>query len=707
LNLFLNDSTEILVQDSATLNINGYYTKFIGCTGQCFVNIEGDISSTYMNFEADTGATININFNNISKNYTLTAFNFKNASIQASCHTLKFSLTDFENSPLEFSGGRLELSQSNLLSGSDLEFSGAYLKITNNNVIDNSGLFLYSGTDTINESNDIINTEIEFSGDELYIFGPNNISHSTLDLSNGNINIEDGNNFVNSSLAINDPLDDASFIDISDNSFDNDSIIDANAVVTIENYQNFLVDDNDFSYASGRGIELFYAGWDGRGTQSLEDNTVHFTGTAYPQVAELGIHSYYSNVQISNNQITDNDYGIAGFHGSDLRVNGNSQATGNDSTQLIADNTISQCIFNYSSFPSEFEYNVIRDYTSGTNPFIKAVEYDEMIIDTNENREIRGIPDFVVENNCWVDHSDPSGRLIPLGYYDWDPVWCPGESMMKSDDVAETMFYAAKAEIGAENYLAADSGFKQIIVGFPDNRFALASLKELFALNPALYDSNFAILKAYCDNLTLNPGDSLLGKTAEWISIHCNIRDQHYQPAINSLDSIIFNPGTQADSVFALIDLGYVFLLNSENPGSKSVLVTKHPEIIPESNNHYKIMRKAWIDILLQPKGGSSLGENEMMQPPDESQSCRITSIRPNPSAGDFTIDIEVSKAGPVRVIIVSPTRAVVSELKFIAENPGKYQQTISEPALKPGVYFLLVSVAQDKPDFKKLVVIE
>jgi len=229
LNFYLNDSTEILVQDSATLNINGYYTKFIGCSGQSFVNIEGDISSNYMNFEAGNGATINVNFINPDKNYDLTAFNFENASIHASCNQLKFSTSDFDNTLLDFSGGRLELCYYNQFSGSDLEFTGTTLKITNNNEIDNSNLIIYSGTDTINESNDISYAEIEFSGDELYILGPNNITNSALDLENGNINIEDGNSFVNSSIAIHDPLDEASFIDIIDNSFDNDSIIDANA----------------------------------------------------------------------------------------------------------------------------------------------------------------------------------------------------------------------------------------------------------------------------------------------------------------------------------------------------------------------------------------------------------------------------------------------------------------------------------------------
>jgi hypothetical protein len=265
LNLYLNDSTEILVEDSATLNINGYYTKFIGCPGESFINIEGDVSVNNMNFESDTNATININFNSPAKTYTLASFNFENASIQGSCNRLKFTTTNFDHSPIAFSGERLELNQSNLLSGSDLEFTGTTLKISNSNDINQSDLFLLTVTDTINELNGLSNTEIKFTGDELYILGPNDLTNCALDLSYGNINIKNDNDFNNSSITIGHPLNEAAFVEITDNDFDNDSTVAANSVVTIEDFKNFQIDGNTFSYASGRGIELFNAGWDGRG----------------------------------------------------------------------------------------------------------------------------------------------------------------------------------------------------------------------------------------------------------------------------------------------------------------------------------------------------------------------------------------------------------------------------------------------------------
>jgi hypothetical protein len=244
-NLFLNDSTEILVEDGATLNINGYYTKFIGCPGESFINIEGEVSANNMNFESDTNSKININFSNSAKSYTL-----------ASC----------------------------------------------------------------------------------------------------------------------------------------------------------------------------------------------------------------SHMNINNNWIRKNSYGLVGFHNSDLFVLGDSTAGLTSETQLIGDNTRVQCLFNFASFPTEFHWNVIRDtiqYSYQYHPFIKTVEYDELMQDTS------GVPD-------------------------WRDPWCPGGGgHLKTEDIPGSIYYQAWEDISSNDYVASENGFKQVIAVYPENKYAMASLKGLYALNPALYNKLF------------------------------------------------------------------------------------------------------------------------------------------------------------------------------------------------------------------------
>jgi len=708
LNLYLNDSTEILVEDGAILDINGNNAEFIGCSGESFITIEGDVNHTMMNFSANLGAEIKISFNNEENKYPLDRFTFENAAVNGICDSLSFDLSKFKNSSLEFSGNELVISNSYEFSGSNIEFTGDSLHITNSNVFANSNLNLSSGNVIVDEANDFDTCAFEFSGEDLLISGLNDFINSTFKLSNGDLIVSNNNDFTNSTIDISNPSSLTSSCEISGhNTFDNNITTQAKAVITIEDYTNFLIDSNDIQYVANRGIELFYAGWDERGDHKLRKNTIKYNGTANPSNGELGIHSYFSNAEIENNRISKNYYGLTGFHGSDLAVTGDSAAKDIYDTQLIEDNTQSQCIFSYGSFPYEFQYNVLKDTSAGNKPFIQAVDYDEIIPDTNQNRGLRGNLYFHVENNYWVNDTNPSDRLLPLGKYYWRPIWHPGGGHLKSDDIPGTLYYQAMNNIYQGNYLEAESGFKQIIAEYPENKYAQASLKGLFGLNPALHDTDYTNIKAYCDSLFLNPGDSLLGKTAEWLSIHSNIRNKQYQQAINSLDSIINHPGTLADSVFAMIDLSYVFNEVSDSSGSKSPLVTKHPDIIPESHIKYIIQRKKWIELLLISEDNSTQAGITPFDLKEDLRPGRITSLHPNPSSGNFAIDYKLDRKGLIILSILSPSGQTILALKECTLEQGEYHEMISNMELPAGIYFIKLCLDNVITDAAKLLIVK
>lgn len=628
LNFYLNDSTEILIEDGATLNILGYTTDITGCTGESFVTVYGDLRSNAMHFTADEDAIINVNFANANNEYQFSQFVFENARIKGNCKSLSFTSSTFTNSLLKFSNG------------------------------------------------------------DLILYGPNNFTNSTIDISN--------------------PSSLASTCEISGgNTFNNTTETQAKAVITIEDYTNFLIESNEIKYDDDKGIELYYAGWDERGDHAIRNhNTIQYTGTDNPD-GELGIHSYFSNVLIQNNHISKNYYGITGFHQSDLAITGNPEADENESTQFIEDNTRSQCLFSCSSFPYEFKYNVIKDVSLPENkPFIQTVDFDEIIInDTISKRDSRASSNYNVKENCWLNDEDPSDRLLPLNKYDWSPTWCPREGHLKLDDIPSSLFYQAMTDIEDGNYQEAESGFKQLIAEYPENKYAQASLKGLFSLNPALHDTDYSFVKAYCDSLSMDPGDSLLGKSAEWLSIHCNIRDKQYQQAINSLDSIIYNPGNLADSVFALIDLSYVFNECNDNSGSKIKLVTKHPEVIPESNTKYVTQRKEWIELLLKSDDNSAQGtinENELNE---DLKPGKISSIHPNPSTCIFTIDYTLAKKSLVGLSILSSSGQILAEIQKGVMEKGEYHELIGDLELPTGIYFIKLSLDKVITDAGKLII--
>ncbi len=658
--LYLNDSTEILVDDSAKLNINCYTgADIIGCSGESFINVYGDLRIANMDFIGRNGAKINLSFKNTEKQYSLNTFEFKNTSITADCQTLRFDQSSFINTDMDFSG---------------------------------SDSFIL-------DLNTFENCTINFSGGELNFYNENEFSNSNFDLSNGNIIIEDSNRFINSSMKVSHPVDEAANIEITDNFFDNDTSVFAISVISIEDYANFLIDGNNFLYGKGRGIELFNAGWDGRGVQQILGNYFELTQPSTSLWSDLGIHSYCSKVEIRNNQILRNNYGLVGFHNSDLVVLGDSAAEDNSETQLIADNTRCQCLFNMASFPIEFHWNVIRDtsqYSYQYHPFIKTVEYDELMNDTTGASDWKGDPFLDVINNCWLNDTNPADdRLLPIGAYFWRDPWCPGEGgHLKSENIPQSIYYQAYNDILDSNYLDAESEFKQVISQYPESKYAIASLKGLYALNPALSDSNYTFLIIYLDSLALNPGDSLLGKTAEWFSIRCHIEDQNYQSAINSLDSILANPGSYADSVFALIDLSEIFAEISDTSGLKRSLVTLNPQVIPGSYNQFLTQRKDWIDLLLQ---SDDIGPKIIIPSASDLSNGNsignITSIHPNPFNHQFSVEYELLNEGIPEISVITTTGQLILNNNYGQKSVGDYQEILSLPTVQKGILFLVLKL--------------
>lgn len=204
-------------------------------------------------------------------------------------------------------------------------------------------------------------------------FNKSTFGNSSLKFKYGDLSV-DSSSFNHSYISISDPYETDNKCDIYNNVFDSISDTVVQAVITIEDYSNFRIEENEIQYRTNRGIELFYAGWDEPEYHSVKNNVIAFNGFHLSTKAELGIHSYYSSVDIVGNEITGNDYGITGFHHSDINVLGDSTATIIDSTQQILDNIFGQCLFNQGSFPTEFHYNVIGSTETNEYPYIKAVE---------------------------------------------------------------------------------------------------------------------------------------------------------------------------------------------------------------------------------------------------------------------------------------------------------------------------------------------
>ena len=424
--------------------------------------------------------------------------------------------------------------------------------------------------------------------------------------------------------------------------------------------------------------------------------------------SELGIHSYLSNVLIQNNNIFNNDYGIAGFHSSDLAILGDSTAHDYASTQQLYNNRISQCIFSLSSFPYEFHWNAVGDYNDMDKPYIKAVNYEEIGHDTSGTHSRSGVPHYDVTYNCWSQDNDtnPTNRLLPVGDYAWRPIWCPGKDHGHNLDSPGTAYYNALYEIENGNFEVAETDFKTIINEYPDSKYSLASLKALYALNPLLYDTTFLSLKSYYDSLCANPSDSLLGKTAQWLSIHCNIKDELYQQAVDSLVLIITNPLSYEDSIYALIDLGYVFTKMEDTSNLKSSLVTAHDNLIPKTYKQYVVKRNDWIEELLKDRQEIVKSSLEQSNSYLEAKPVEIIAIYPNPTLDKTTITFKLVKEGMINISIYSLAGQELINLRNRNCLPGIFHESFSLNELPKSIYYVLLYFEDVIVDSEKLIII-
>lgn len=76
--------------------------------------------------------------------------------------------------------------------------------------------------------------------------------------------------------------------------------------------------------------------------------------------------------------------------------------------------------------------------------------------------------------------------------------------------------------------------------------------------------------------------DTLLIQLADIFANQCNIKLSNWPDAINWYENRILNPPSVEDSIFAIIDLGYLYFL-MENSGLKSAYKGSLKQFIPVS----------------------------------------------------------------------------------------------------------------------------
>ncbi len=303
--------------------------------------------------------------------------------------------------------------------------------------------------------------------------------------------------------------------------------------VSLTNYMNYEVSNNHISANGFPGIYVFMCGRYVQATALISNNIV--TGCS------TGIQAYSSRGTLSGNQIFGNGTGLRFDNISNMSVCGSTTGNG----QRIADNSGIEVYVSGNSFPSLFEYNRIVDEDNSGNPNDPLLLYDLSAGSDNASMV------FDIEHNYWGTSFNPTEDLNPYSLFDYDPVW-DGRS---ANSPERQLYEDAETALSAGRQEAADSLYRFIITSYPNSSYAQAAMKQLmYAEN--LLQNGYDNLKGFYNHIT----DTALLILADHLSNKCDEMLENWSNAISWYENVLINPASYEDSVYAVIDLGNLYL---------------------------------------------------------------------------------------------------------------------------------------------------
>jgi len=459
--------------------------------------------------------------------------------------------------------------------------------------------------------------------------------------------------------------------------FENSENLNINAL-QINNSNAFMLEDNEIT-GYETGISLNASGV----TLSPISDICRIDNNLITNCF-TGVELYSSAAHFRSNTITNHANGVRLMNNSYTFINAN---------QIIQDCDAIEVYASANSLPTVFRDNQIIDEDNLGNKFDDPLFYWDIIYNNNN-----GVANDI-SYNCWGDNFDPDDDIYPTEALIWSPVQCPKRSGSPISNI-EALYQTGLTYFAEEDYMNAETAFKDLITTSPNSPFAIAALHELFALEQFL-NNDYAALNSYYSTFT--PNDSALFNVAEFLATRCNIQERNWQPAIDWYENRIENPPSYQDSVFAVIDLGDIHLMMAADTlgGAKGMHHCSYrlAHVKPNSKREYEENKTTLLATLprtthLTPQTATphtatkgSLGQNI-----------------PNPTTGTTTISYEVYTDGAVEIRIYNVLGQQIQTLPQGMKKTGNYQITISLANVPAGMYNYMLFVDGEKADAKKMV---
>nr|NQU93758.1 T9SS type A sorting domain-containing protein [Bacteroidota bacterium] len=494
----------------------------------------------------------------------------------------------------------------------------------------------------------------------------------------GNVTITGSTDFYRTWLYLENTEDNNNKATITNCSFSSTNVYVA---IDLWNYNEYDISNNTID-GYYNGIQLMQSGYGQTRNQTIQDNNI-------ANCTQKGILAYGTLGDVYRNHITNNRYGVWFADRSNIRLYGYFNAGGFVQTQEIRDNESYEVYASYNSFPIYFRYNVIIDEDnlgSQEDPLIYySVSGEEPVLD--------------VRYNCWGENFDPATDLYPDCYV-WEPTWCPGEEDNGTPDPDEDMYRVANNLFDAQDYTGAKSLYEMLIEQYPQSKFTKAAMQDLFALERFITNDYSGLKQFYANNSIIN-SDSILSGLGNYMISKCDVKLENWSDAISYYENIILCPETFEDSIFAIIDLGYVYFV-MEHSGYKSAYTGKLTEHQPASKEQFIENRNYLLSLI--PDGQRSEAINGDIT---ELMEGELIQNIPNPFSGSTEIWYKLENESNIQLNIYNYKGQLIKSINEGTKTKGTHYIIFDANGLKNGIYFYSININGKKSDSKKMTIMK
>lgn len=455
---------------------------------------------------------------------------------------------------------------------------------------------------------------------------------------------------------------------------ENCTFFNSNDAVYIDSYLNFKI-MNCTIHNCENGLRIFNSGGAKNDKRIADNNIYSNSGT--------GITIYHSDAKIVMNDIYENGLGIQSLNRSNVYLEGNSGASIPEQTQQIMDNENNEVYATQGSFPYHFKWNAIVD-EDNNEPMVYYSSPISEILD--------------VSYNYWGNNFNPEQDLYPWEDYIYEPIW----QLAGGGEVgeAEAMYNSAQDKIASEDYAGAKADFQQIVIQYPNTKYAQAAIREMFSIEENAGD-DYTALKTYYGNEPEIQNNNDLAKLADYLANFCDIKLENYPAAIVWFEDIIQNPETLEDSIFSIIDLGYTYFL-MENGGLKSTYAGSLTEHIPVSRKQFEEKRDYLLTLLFKDTGKSEALEQNL----NVLKGGELLQNVPNPFTGKTDIYFKLKETAIVYICIFDYTGKSKKTYNIGKTEKGIHKVEFDSSGLPSGIYFYNLEINGRVSDSKKMAVV-